>query len=85
MHRVSKLLTTTLAKGGDLVVSGYYDDFSQLEVEKLTASAESTLKDVFSTLGFALSTVLAKDIPSSSSFSPLGVVIDLSASKEGLW
>ena len=83
-NRTSKFLTVVATRCADLVVSSYYDDFSQLELEKLSASADSTFKAIFKKLGFALSEDPAKDKQFSKKFSPLGVEIDLSKSGEGL-
>ena len=55
-----------------MIVSPYYDDFSQLEVAALAGSAEKTLKAIFGILGFKLSEAPAKDKPFSEVFTPLG-------------
>ena len=54
-NRASRFLSTVLSRCGDLVVSSYDDDFTQLEPEELGETATATLRETFARLGFALS------------------------------
>ena len=82
-NRVSRFINVILCRGADLVVTGYYDDFSQLETKRLSLSAEATFKRVFDALGFDLSVEESKDKRFDNIFHPLGVELDLSYSIYG--
>lgn len=83
-NRVSRFLNMVACRGLHLVVSGYYDDFSQVEAQVLAPSAEAAFKRMFDVLGFDLSTEAHKDLRFSRVFEPLGVQIDLGRSHEGV-
>ena len=63
------------------MVSGYYDDFTQIETARLAESAEPSLKRMFEILGFDLAMDARKDKRFSSKFSPLGIEVDFEESQ----
>ena len=75
---MAKFIAAVLIKGAGLIVSPYYDEFSQIEAEALAQSAEVTIKSVFRILGLRLSEAPAKDKPFAEISTPLGVVLDMS-------
>ena len=83
-NRGSKFLATVVVRCADLVTTAYFDDYSQLELDKLTDSADHTFKQVCKKLGFRLSEDPRKDKKFSDRFEPLGVEVDLSRAAEGV-
>ena len=45
-NRVAKFITAVLVRGAGLIVSPYYDDWSQVEAKTLAVSADTTLKTI---------------------------------------
>ena len=69
------LLTRMLRIGA----TGFYDDFTILEVDRLTESTDACITELFSILGWNL-----KPLPGfSSTFSPLGAVVELDGARNG--
>ena len=83
-NRVSKFLVSVCSRCADLVVSGHYDDFSQIEVEELASSAREALTTIFNLLGFQLAVDAINDLPFAKKFAPLGVDVDINESKNGI-
>ena len=60
-----------------MVVSSYYDDFTQLQAEEMGESATATLRETSARLGVVLSVDTKKDKPFAYLCEPLGVVLNL--------
>ena len=62
-NRLSKFVTCLATQAASLVVSGFYDDYTQLEMAKLAASSRATLFDIFELVGFKVATEPKKNNP----------------------
>ena len=67
-----------------MVVSGYYDDFTQVETERLSSSAEYSFKRLPEILGVALAPEPHKGRRFRRRFAPLGVEVNPEESEEGV-
>ena len=81
-NRVSKLLFVVASRLADLVISLFYDDFSQLEYGRLADSARETVTSIFELTRFELAKEPHKAKPFARVFDPLGVRLDFTRTGE---
>ena len=74
MARALRVIAARLFR---LVVTNFFDVFTQIEVEPLCNSAQKTFEDLMSLLGWEVAQEEKKRKPLQEKFEPLGVVIDL--------
>ena len=79
-NRVARSMRTILSRLFELVVTNFFDDFCQLEVDQLQTSAWKTAEMVMELLGWDISTGDAKRRPFEKSFEILGAVVSLESS-----
>ena len=83
-NRVAKALRTILLKIVRLVVTSFYDDFCQLELQELAGSAQGTAQLVLQLLGWRIAEDPNKCLPFSKVFSMLGASFSLSRAPQGI-
>ena len=76
-NRMARALRIIAARLFRLVVTNFFDDFTQIEVEPPCKSAQKTLEDLMSLLGWGVAQEEKKRKPFQEKFEPLGVVRDL--------
>jgi hypothetical protein len=79
-NRIARALKLIAAVLFGLVLTQYYDDFSQVEVEELAPSSQEALEGVFELLGWTIAREAHKRLSFQKTFKPLGVVVDFSHS-----
>ena len=83
-NRVARALRMILSKLFKLVVTNFFDDFCQLELDTLSNSAHKTAELVLELLGWEISKGDDKRKPFSSSFEILGAVVSFEFDKTPL-
>ena len=83
-NRVAKALRTILLKIVRLVVTSFYDDFCQLELQELAGSAQGTAQLVLQLLGWRIAEDPNKCLPFSKVFSMLGASFSLARAPQGI-
>ena len=83
-NRVAKALRTILLKIVRLVVTNFYDDFCQLELQELAGSAQGTAQLVLQLLGWRIAEDPNKCLPFSKVFSMLGASFSLARAPQGI-
>ena len=82
-NRVSRALRAILTSWLGCALSAYFDDFPHLEFEDLAEDARVAVSTTLDKLGWQLATEEKKDKPFCSSFSVLGVEVDLARFQDG--
>ena len=80
--RISRALSTLAARLFDLVIVEFFDDFTQLEADKSTASAWATMEAMLKLLGWDISMKESKRKPFAEKFETLGVAINFHKADE---
>ncbi|CAJ1445746.1 unnamed protein product [Effrenium voratum] len=82
--RVARCLSQILVRLFRIVNTNFFDDYCQLEVSQLAASAHETAETVLQMLGWNISMGEDKRKPFSSEFDMLGATVVLDATRQGL-
>ena len=82
-NRVAKALRTILLKIVRLVVTSFYDDFCQLELQELADSAQGTAQLVLQLLGWRIAEDPKKCLPFAKVFSMLGASFSFTQGPSG--
>ncbi|CAE7239837.1 unnamed protein product [Symbiodinium sp. CCMP2456] len=83
-NRVARALRAILLKIVRLVVTSFYDDFCQLELQDLADSAQGTAQLVMQLLGWRIAEDPKKCLPFAKVFSMLGASFSLTRAPEGV-
>ena len=82
-NRMARALRIIMSELFLLVNTNFFDDFCQMEVDKLCSSAWTTAELVMKILGWRISTSEEKRLPFSSNFQMLGAIVDFSETAGG--
>ncbi|CAE7026696.1 unnamed protein product [Symbiodinium sp. CCMP2592] len=83
-NRVARALRAILLKIVRLVVTSFYDDYCQLEVDELAGSAQATAQIVLQLVGWRIAEDPKKCLPFSQVFAMLGASFSWHRSPEGI-
>jgi hypothetical protein len=83
-NRAAKALRKIAVRAFKVVVTNFYDDYSQVEPMTMGLSAQLTLQGFMALVGWEVAASERKCRPFAETFEPLGVVVDFSASERGV-
>jgi len=81
--RISRALAALCARLFHLLLVEFFDDFTQIEPGRTSASAMSTLESMFGLLGWDVSMAVTKRFDFDTSFVSLGVQVDFCSAQVG--